>query len=73
MYWNPMSSWPDWLTTSLVMVSWGLAMCLVVFSVREALRTSSDDRDPMLETPQDHELTRVAAGRVAMSVRGCDD
>jgi hypothetical protein len=66
MYWNPMSSWPDWLTTSLMIVSWGLALCLVVFALREAFRTSaSDDPIPLLETPQDHKSTRAAAERVA--------
>jgi len=74
MYWNPMSSWPDWLTTSLAIASWGVAACLAAVSVRQAFRTSTpDDQDAMLETPQDHRLTRTATDRVVTSAVGRDE
>jgi hypothetical protein len=74
MYWNPMSSWPEWLTTSLAIVSWALAACLVFYSVREAFRSSTPDgEDRALESPQDHELARAKAERVVSGAGAGDD
>lgn len=55
MYWNPMSTWPDWFTTSLAMVSLGTVLCLVVFALREGFRAYPDDEDDFrLKSPQDY-------------------
>lgn len=58
MYWNPMSSWPLWCTTSLAIISLVAIVSLIAFSLREGLRTPSPtSRDLALKGPQEHGAT----------------
>jgi len=65
MYWNPMSNWPDWFTTSLAIVSWCVMAYLVVFALREGFRSGSGDAELVLETPEVHESKRLDAQKAS--------